>query len=79
MRLRHLTHRSPGHMAEQDPRHMARRYARPEKGDYRYKLITGFFILAFLLGFAGVVYHIRVRIPLSSAGSGMNHTPFSSI
>lgn len=35
---------------------MARRYARPEKGDYRYKLILGFFILAFLLGFAGVVY-----------------------
>ena len=56
MRLRHLTHRSPWHMAEQDPRHMARRYARPEKGDYRYKLILGFFILAFLLGFAGVVY-----------------------
>ena len=25
------------------------------------------------------IYHIRVRIPLSSAGSGMNHTPFSSI
>lgn len=56
MRLRHLTHRSPGHMAEQDPKHMARKYRRPEKGDYRYKLILGFFILAFLLGFAGVVF-----------------------
>ena len=35
---------------------MERRYRRPDKGDFRYRLILGVLILAFLMGIAGVIY-----------------------
>ena len=35
---------------------MAKRYKRPDKNDFRYKLILGLFILSLLLGIAGVIY-----------------------
>ena len=35
---------------------MARRYTRPDKADFRYKIIMGVFIAALLMGIAGVIY-----------------------
>lgn len=41
---------------KRDRKHMERRYRRPDKGDFRYRLILGVLILAFLMGIAGVIY-----------------------
>lgn len=35
---------------------MVRNYKRPDKNDFRCKLILGLFILSFLMGIAGVIY-----------------------
>lgn len=35
---------------------MERRYRRPDKGDFSYKIILGTLILALLMGIAGVIY-----------------------